>query len=113
MTCCGSDENVRPEGDHGRVEGIEGHVDDGRQIPVDAGLAERGAHAPRLERGDGGIARVAESLRGRRRQVAHARGQAHDEPAFVVGGDEEPAARAPQRQRLEIRRELSHLLGAA
>src|SRR5262249_13460973 len=81
-------------------------------VPVDAGLAKSGAHAPRFEFRGRGIACVAQGLRRRRGQIAETRREPHDEPTLVVRGDEEAAARADAGQRLEIRGELAHLLGA-
>ena len=80
------------EGDHGGIERVDRDVNHGREVPVDPRLAERGAHAPRLELRLRHVALVAKLLRRGRGQVAEASREPHDEAALVVGGDEQGAA---------------------
>jgi hypothetical protein len=61
-----------PQRDDRRIGRVDRDVHHRGEIPVDAGLAQHGAHAARLGLGEGGIVALAQLLRGPRGRVAQA-----------------------------------------
>ena len=91
-------------GDDHRVRGVVADVDDRRQVPVDAGVAQHPPDAQPLQLGEGEIVARAELAGGQRRRVAGVGTQPHDLTALGVDGDQ-------QRRRAAVPRDRARPLG--
>src|SRR5262245_21871562 len=100
------------ERDDGGIEGIHGDVHDGRQVPVDPGVAKRRTDAPSLSAGHVDIVGLPELLSGKRRRIAETSRKAHHTTALVVRRDEQRAADALPGQSLKLGSQSTQLLGA-
>ena len=96
--------------DHG-VGRVVADVDHRRQVPVDTGVAQHAADAPRLQLGLGEVAGLAEVLVRERGRPAGGRSEAHDLPALGVHRHQQRPARARARARRQVAREARRLRG--
>ena len=96
-----------------RVGGVVADVHHRGQVPVDAGLAQAAADAPRLQLGGREVAALAEVPVRERVGVARARPQPHDAPALGIHRDEESPPGAGLGARVHPGGEGGHLRGRA